>query len=92
MKLEIVKSINISEDDKLYGIIGVSRRTYEGVYEIEVETIDWSNECVIFTIEQPCRRVRANFDDFEYYIFKTKEEADNAYKNIAIDYEGIYAY
>lgn len=92
MQLEIVKSINISEGDKLYGIIGSSIKTYEGVYEIKVETIDWNDECVIFTIEQPCSRVRANFDDFEYYIFKTKEEADNACKNIAIHYEGIYAY
>ena len=73
---------NISIGQKLYGIIAVSRYTYDGVYPIIVNAIDYNNECVIFRVDQPCGYVFCSFDEMKEYVFETWEEAENAIDNI----------
>ena len=53
------KETNIKFGQTLYGIIAVSCGTYDGVYPIVVDEIDWNHEEVVFTIDQPCGTVAA---------------------------------
>lgn len=76
------KEANIQVGQELYGIIAVSRYTYDGVYPVRVEKIDYTNEEVIFTVEQPCGVVSCTFAEMRYYVFETKEEAENNMTNL----------
>ena len=69
------KETNLKISQKMYGIIAVSRYTYDGVYPIMVNDIDYNNEYVQFTIDQPCRHVYCSFDDMKHFVFETEEEA-----------------
>jgi len=91
VKLKYSKKINIEIGQTLYGIISVSRRTYDGVYPIVVDEIDWNNEEVIFKIEQPCEFVSCNFDEFEKYVFGNYEEAKSKEKELSFG-EGLFEY
>lgn len=86
MKFTYKKESNIKIGQVLYGIVEVSTRTYDGVYEVTVYGIDWNNEIVIFTIDQPCGYVECSFYDMNTCVFETREEAIEAEKNI--DYFG----
>ena len=75
---------NIEVGQTLYGIIGVSRQTYDGVYPIKVYEIN-PNECegiVIFDIDQPCGFVSCDFSDMDKYVFETEEEANGKIKEL----------
>ena len=91
MKLEYIKKINIEIGQTLYGIISASPGTYDGVYPIVVDEIDWNNEEVIFKIEQPCEFVSCNFDEFEKYIFENYKNAKSKEKELSFG-EGLFEY
>ena len=52
---------NIEVGQKLYGIIEGSTYTYDGVYEIIVNEIDYNRKIVVFDIDQPCKQVACDF-------------------------------
>lgn len=91
MKLEFQKTINVNISDKFYGIIEASTRTYNGVYEIIVDKINWNEEYIVFDIEQPCQQVMVYFYDFDKYVFNTKEEANQMYEKM-YTVEGLTEY
>ena len=91
MNLVYSKEINIEIGQALYGIIACSSRTYHGVYPIVVDWIDWNNEEIVFTIDQPCRYVSASFYEMQHYVFESEAHANIASDNIDFG-EGLYEY
>lgn len=75
MKFEYKKEVNIEEGQLLFGIIGDSRVTYNGVFPIVVYSIDYNDEEVIFEVDMPCGYVSCTFEEMGYLVFETKEEA-----------------
>jgi len=75
MNFTYKKETNLTIGQKLYGIIAVSRYTYDGIHTVTVHDIDYNNECVIFKVDQPCGYVFCSFDEMKYYVFETEEEA-----------------
>lgn len=89
MKFVYNKEINIEIGQEFYGIIGVSNRTYDGIYPIIVYDIDWNTEEIIFKVDQPCQFVSCHFEEFDRYVFVSEHEAQDAKQNL--DYgEGMY--
>ena len=78
MNFTYKKETNLTIGQKLYGIIAVSRYTYNGVYPITVNEILYDNEHVQFIVNQPCRYVYCSFNDMNRFVFETEEEAKNA--------------
>lgn len=90
---EIITKCNIKVGQKLYGIIECSTRTYDGIYEIIVDEIDYDGYRVIFKIEQPCQYVQCSFYNMDKYVFETKEKAENEYNSDNFNFgEGLYEY
>lgn len=87
---EVVTNIEVGQI--LYGIIGCSTRTYQGVYPIEVYKIDANNSEVIFTIEQPCGFVSCSFSDMSRFVFETEEEAERKCNEFEYYMEGLFDY
>jgi hypothetical protein len=85
------KEINIEIGQTLYGIIAFSTRTYDGVYPIVVDWIDWNNEEIVFKIDQPCQYVSASFYKMQRYVFESEEKANIASDTIEFG-EGLYEY
>lgn len=79
-KCEIKSNIEIGQ--KLYGIVEGSIYTYDGVYEITVNKIDYNRKVVVFDIDQPCGQVVCDFYEIEYYVFETEDEANTACENV----------
>ena len=91
MKFEYKIESNIEMGQVLYGIIAVSRRTYNGVYRLIVDEIDWNKEEVVFKIEQPCSFVSCDFFNMNKYVFESELEAKENLKKL--DYgEGLFAF
>lgn len=91
MKFEYKKETNVREGQKLFGIVAVSIYTYDGVYPITVNDIDYNREEVIFKIDQPCGYVSCNFRDMEYCVFESQEEAENKMSSLEFGF-GLQAY
>lgn len=85
------KETNIKVGQTLYGIIAVSSSTYDGVYPIVVDEIDWTHEEVVFAINQPCGSVVASFIDMHYYVFESEDEAKQALETAEFG-EGLFEY
>ena len=66
---------NIEVGEKLYGIVEGSIYTYDGVYEIVVNEIDYNRKIVVFDIDQPCKQVACDFYEMEHYVFETEDDA-----------------
>lgn len=90
MKFEYKKEANISEGQKLFGIIAVSIYTYDGVHPVTVNRIDYNDEYVIFDVDQPCGYVSCSFNEMEYLVFETEEEARDMMHNLEFG-EGMWA-
>lgn len=73
---------NIEVGQKLYGVVEGSIYTYDGVYEIIVNEIDYNRKIVVFDIDQPCKQVACDFDEMEDYVFESKDEANTAFENM----------
>ena len=73
---------NIEVGEKLYGIVEGSIYTYDGVYEIVVNEIDYNRKIVVFDIDQPCKQVACDFYEMEHYVFETEDEANAAFEKI----------
>lgn len=85
------KETNVEFGQRLYGVIAESLYTCSGVYPIVVDHVDYNDEQVIFTIDQPWRFVCCDFEDMKEYVFESEEEAKSAMDDLDSD-EGIYAY
>ena len=83
------KEINIEIGQELYGIIAASSRTYDGIYPIKVYDIDWNTEEIIFKIDQPCKYVSCDFEEFDRYVFVSEKEAQKVKRHLDYD-EGMY--
>lgn len=91
MNFVVTKSSNIKEGQTLYGIVVCSTCTYEGVHEIKVHHINYEDELVIFSIDQPCAYVYCNFNEMKEYVFETEDEALEAAKHVRyIDGFGLW--
>lgn len=77
MKFNYKKEVNVEIGQMLYGIIAVSTYTYNGVYPVIVDDIDYNNEEVIFKVDQPCKYVSCSFYEMEDFVFESEEEAEN---------------
>lgn len=73
---------NIEVGQKLYGIVDGSIYTYDGVYEIIVNEIDYNRKIVVFDIDQPCKQVACDFDEMKDYVFESEDEANTAFENM----------
>lgn len=73
---------NIEVGQKLYGIVEGSIYTYDGVYEIIVNEIDYNRKIVVFDIDQPCKQVACDFDEMKDYVFESEDEANTAFENM----------
>lgn len=91
MEFKYKKETNIEVGQKLYGIIAVSTCTYDGVYPIIVDRIDYNNEEVIFKIDQPCGYVTCSFMGMEDFVFESEAEAKNEMSNLEFG-AGLYKY
>lgn len=91
MKFEYEKKSNIKVGQKLYGIVGVSLYTHDGVYPITVYDIDYNEEEVIFLVDQPCRYVSCHFSEVECFVFESEEEAKNKMNSMRFGI-GLQAY
>ena len=80
MEFKYKKEANIKVGQRLYGIIAVSTRTYDGVYPVTVDEIDWNEEQIIFEVNQPCQYVSCSFNDINSFVFESEEEAEKRYK------------
>ena len=76
------KKTNVEIGQKLYGVVKSSIYTWEGVYELTVDEIDYNRKVVIFAIDQPCGQVACWFYEMNLYVFETEEEANETYKNV----------
>lgn len=96
MKFEFEKKTNIRIGQTLYGIVEVSIYTYDGVYPIMVRDIDYNNEKVIFSIDQPCQYVSCSFKEMTDFVFETKEEAEHKMRSLefgeGLRAQGYYGY
>lgn len=91
MNFKWKKTANLKIGQRLFGIIGVSSATYDGVYPITLDYIDWNEERLIFTIDQPCQRVSCSFHEVKYYVFESESEAEE--KKSTLEWGvGMYAY
>lgn len=89
MKLVYNKEINIEIGQEFYGIIAMSSRTYDGIYPVKVDDIDWNTEEIIFKVDQPCQCVSCYFEEFDRYVFVSEQEAQKAKQDL--DYgEGMH--
>ena len=91
MKFKYKREANIKIGQRFYGIIGVSLTTYDGIYSVVVDEIDWNKKIVIFKVNQPCEYVSCEFDDMECFVFETEEEAQKRYKEQPFG-KGMYDY
>lgn len=91
MKFSYKKECSLKVGQKLYGIIGVSIFTHDGVYPIVVDRIDYNDEEIIFKIDQPCGYVSCLFHEVEMFVFESKEEAEDRLYHIPIG-NGMYEY
>ena len=91
MEFKYKKETNLKRGQKLYGIIAVSTRTYDGVYPIIVDRIDYNNEEVIFEIDQPCGYVSCSFSEMNDYVFESEAEAQAKMDNLEFG-AGLYEY
>lgn len=91
MKLVYDKQINIDIGQEFYGIIASSNSTYNGIYHIIVDDIDWNTEEIIFSIAQPCRYVSCHLEEFIKYVFDSEKEARENLEELDID-EGMFKY
>lgn len=82
MNFTYKKEVNIEPGQKLYGIIAVSRMTYDGVHPVIVDRILWDDEEVIFKVDQPCGYVSCMLDEMEDYVFKSEEDANAKLKTL----------
>ena len=73
---------NIEVGQKLYGVVEGSIYTYDGVYEIIVNEIDYNRKIVVFDIDQPCKQVACDFDEMKDYVFESEDEANTAFENM----------
>lgn len=89
MQLVYNKEINIDVGQEFYGIIAVTSRTYEGIYSVIVDGIDWNNEEIIFKIDQPCGYVSCYFNDLKKYVFDSEKEAEEVIKKLDFG-EGMF--
>lgn len=89
MKLVYSKEINIEIGQEFYGIIAVSNRTYDGIYPVKVDDIDWNMEEIIFKVDQPCQYVSCYFNEFDRYVFPSEKEAQESKQDLDYD-EGMY--
>ena len=89
MRLVYSKEIYIDVGQEFYGIIGVSNRTYGGVYSVKVDDIDWNDEEIIFKVDQPCGYVSCYFNEFDKYVFDSEKEAEEAIKKLDLR-EGMF--
>lgn len=89
MKLVYSKEINIEIGQEFYGIIAASNRTYDGIYPVKVDDIDWSTEEIVFRIDQPCQYVSCYFEEFNRYVFVSEREAQEAKHDLDCG-EGMY--
>lgn len=89
MKLVYSKEINIEIEQEFYGIIAVSNRTYDGIYPVKVDDIDWNTEEIIFKVDQPCQYVSCHFNEFDRYVFPSEKEAQEAKQDLEYG-EGMY--
>lgn len=91
MKLVYNKQINIDIGQEFYGIIAGSRSTYNGIYHVKVDDIDWNEEEIIFSVDQPCEYVFCYFEEFDKYVFDSEKEARENLEELDID-EGMFEY
>ena len=91
MEFNYEKNANITVGQKLYGIIEVSIYTYDGVYPITVDYIDYNEEEVIFKIDQPCRYVSCYFSEMKDFVFESEENAESKMKELKFGV-GLHAY
>ena len=91
MEFKYKKETNLKSGQKLYGIIAVSTRTYDGIYPIVVDDIDYNNEEVIFKIDQPCGYVSCSFREMSDYVFESEAEAKSKMHNLGFG-AGLYEY
>lgn len=89
MKLVYSKEINIEIEQEFYGIIAVSNRTYDGIYPVKVDDIDWNTEEIIFKVDQPCQYVSCHFNEFDRYVFPSEKKAQEAKQDLEYG-EGMY--
>ena len=71
------KNANITVGQVLYGIICVSRYTYDGIFPVKVYEIDYNNEEVVFEVDQPCQYVSCSFQEMNDFVFESRETAKN---------------
>ena len=76
------KNTNIECGEEFYIIIGVDSYLTDGIEKAEVSEIDWNHSEVVFEIAQSCQYVSCSFYDMSKYVFKTKNEAEQAYENL----------
>lgn len=91
MKFSYKKECSLKVGQELYGIIAMSIYTYEGVFPVVVDEIDYNREEIIFEVKQPCRYVSCSFYEIERFVFESEEEANNRSLHLSID-EGLHAY
>lgn len=91
MKFSYKKECSLKVGQELYGIIAMSIYTYEGVFPVVVDEIDYNREEIIFEVKQPCRYVSCSFYEIERFVFESEEEANNKFLDFEID-EGLHAY
>lgn len=91
MNFTYKKEANIEVGQKLYGIIAVSRMTYDGMYPVIVDRILWDDEEVVFKVDQSCGYVSCMFDEMEDYVFESEEEANTKLKILDFGV-GMFAY
>lgn len=91
MNFTYKKETNVKIGQKLYGIISMALHTCNDIYPITIDYIDYNDDLVIFTIDQPCKFISCGIEDMKQYVFESEEEARNAIDDLDSD-EGIYAY
>ena len=93
MKFTYRKECNIEEGQELYGIVVCAPRTYHGVTEVTVSHIDYGNDIVVFSVNQPCGYVYCTFEEMKDYVFETESEAIEAAKTVRyMDGFGLWDY
>ena len=89
MKYTFKKETNLEIGTILWGIVGVSSCTYDGVRQLKVYSIDWRYDQVIFFDVDSCTYVGCRFAEFDRYVFCDPEEA--AQKQETLEWgEGLF--
>lgn len=91
MEFTYKKETNLKIGQRLYGIIGCSIYTQDGIHPIVVDYIDFNHEEVIFESEQPCRYMSCEFCDMKKFVFESREEAESAKSKMEFGL-GLHAY